>query len=52
MCTPCRTAQIIDEQHRDQDAQQQGHINEVRTQEQILTSSVFSPNFPEFRLMN
>jgi hypothetical protein len=52
MCKPCRTARIIDERHRDRDAQQQVWINEVRTQEQILTSSVFSPNCPEFWLMN
>ncbi|OAX33383.1 hypothetical protein K503DRAFT_526769 [Rhizopogon vinicolor AM-OR11-026] len=38
MCKSCRTGWIIDEQHRDRDALQQGHINEVRTQDQILTS--------------
>jgi len=48
MCKPCRTAWIIDEQHRDRDAQQQGRINEVRTQEQILASSVSSSDLPEF----
>ncbi|OAX36343.1 hypothetical protein K503DRAFT_312317 [Rhizopogon vinicolor AM-OR11-026] len=34
------------EGHRDRDTLQQGQINEVRTQDQILTSSVFSTDLP------
>ncbi|OAX42879.1 hypothetical protein K503DRAFT_823873 [Rhizopogon vinicolor AM-OR11-026] len=38
MCKSCRTAWTIDERHCDRDTLQQGQINEVRTQDQILTS--------------
>jgi hypothetical protein len=46
----CRTAWIINKQHRDRDTLQQGQINEVRIQDRILTYDRVCPQliFPEF----